>query len=107
MLETNTNRSTKERLVVVEEKVSKLDKIEDKVTDIQVNVAEIRLQLNSVVDHIERHTKIDGQRLTTLENFVTSEQARKEHTVKIWSRLAMIVAMLGTVASIIAAIKGR
>lgn len=107
MLEPNTNRSTKERLVVVEEKVSKLDKIEDKVTDIQINVAEMRHQLNSVIDHIETHTKVDGQRLTILENFVTSERAHKEYTVKIWSRLAIIVAALGTVVSIIAAIKGR
>jgi len=103
---TETNRSTKERLVVVEEKVSKLDKIEDKVSDIQLNVTEIKQKLDSVVDHIERHSQVDGQRLTTLENFVVAEQAKREHTVKIWSRAAMIITAIGTIVAIAVNLKG-
>lgn len=99
MLETN-KRSTGERLSVVESRVEKLDVIEEKVTEIQINVSGIKHQLNNLIDHVEKHTTIDSQRLNTLEDFVNAQKAKSEYGMKLWSRFAMIIAAAGTLVAI-------
>lgn len=107
MLETNHKRSTGERLSVVESKVSKLDVIEDKVTDIQVCVAKIEHKLEDLIDHVEKHTAIDSKRLDSLEDFVTEQKAKADHVIKLWSRFATVIAIIGTLVAIYVNLKGK
>lgn len=107
MLETNQKRSTTERLSVVESKVSKLDTIEDKVTDIQISVAKIEHKLEDLIDHVEKHTSIDSKRLDSLEIFVVEQKAKTDHAMKLWTRFAMIIAAAGTLVAIYVNLKGK
>lgn len=108
MLETHSQkRGTSERLSVVESKVSKLDNIESKVTDIQIHVAKIEQKIEHLVDHIETHTKVDKRRLDAVEDFMLESRTKNDYRGKIWTRVAMIIGALASLVAIYINLKGK
>jgi len=96
-----------ERLTVVETKVSKIDAIEEKVSDIQISVAKIENKLENLIDNVERHLHVDSKRLDQVENYVLEQKAHKNYRAVLVKLLSMLLGIVGTITAIYMNLKGN